>query len=138
MDNEFLEIVNKTDRIIKFSGILVFYPNEPVKVSGKTIEQVPAIDILIKRGDFEIVGGANELPKTAENTETHETHETHETAQERAETKRTHKKVRKDKKAKREAKMAEEVAKETQKDETAQAAEERPLGDSLNDPENLL
>ena len=132
MDNEFLEIVNKTDRIIKFSGILVFYPNEPVKVSGKTIEQVPAIDILIKRGDFEIVGGANELPKTAENTETHET------AQERAETKKTHKTVRKDKKAKREAKMAEEVAKETQKDETAQAAEERPLGDSLNDPENLL
>lgn len=135
MDNEFLEIVNKTDRIIKFSGILVFYPNEPVKVSGKNIEQVPAIDILIKRGDFEIVGGANELPKTAENTETNETHET---AQERAETKRTHKTVRKDKKAKREAKMAEEVAKETQKDETAQAAEERPLGDSLNDPENLL
>lgn len=129
---EILEIVNKTDRIIKFSGILVFYPNEPVKVSGKTIEQVPAIDILIKRGDFEIVGGANELPKTAENTETHET------AQERAETKKTHKTVRKDKKAKREAKMAEEVAKETQKDETAQAAEERPLGDSLNDPENLL
>ena len=129
---EVLEIVNKTDRIIKFSGILVFYPNEPVKVSGKTIEQVPAIDILIKRGDFEIVGGANELPKTAENTETHET------AQERAETKKTHKTVRKDKKAKREAKMAEEVAKETQKDETAQAAEERPLGDSLNDPENLL
>ena len=73
---EILEIVNKTDRIIKFSGILVFYPNEPVKVSGKTIEQVPAIDILIKRGDFEIVGGANELPKTAENTETNETHET--------------------------------------------------------------
>ena len=132
MDNEFLEIVNKTDRIIKFSGILVFYPNEPVKVSGKTIELVPAIDILIKRGDFEIVGGANELPKTAENTETHET------AQERAETKKTHKTVRKDKKAKREAKMAEEVDKETQKDETAQAAEERTLGDSLNDPENLL
>ena len=129
---EILEIVNKTDRIIKFSGILVFYPNEPVKVSGKTIEQVPAIDILIKRGDFEIVGGANELPKTAENTETHET------AQERAETKKTHKTVCKDKKAKRGAKMAEEVAKETQKDETAQAAEERPLGDSLNDPENLL
>ena len=137
MDNEFLEIVNKTDRIIKFSGILVFYPNEPVKVSGKNIEQVPAIDILIKRGDFEIVGGTNELPKTAENTETHETHETHETAQERAEMKRAHKTVRKDKKAKREAKMAEEVAKETQKDETAQAAEERPLGDRLNDPENL-
>ena len=135
MDNEFLEIVNKTDRIIKFSGILVFYPNEPVKVSGKTIELVPAIDILIKRGDFEIVGGANELPKTAENPETHETHET---AQERAETKKTHKTARKDKKAKREAKMAEEVAKETKKDETAQAAEERPLGDSLNDPENLL
>lgn len=132
MDNEFLEIVNKTDRIIKFSGILVFYPNEPVKVSGKNIEQVPAIDILIKRGDFEIVGGTNELPKTAENTETHET------AQERAEMKRAHKTVRKDKKAKRVAKMAEEVAKETQKDETAQAAEERPLGDSLNDPENLL
>ena len=129
---EILEIVNKTDRIIKFSGILVFYPNEPVKVSGKTIELVPAIDILIKRGDFEIVGGANELPKTAENTETHET------AQERAETKKTHKTVRKDKKAKREAKMAEEVDKETQKDETAQAAEERTLGDSLNDPENLL
>lgn len=128
---EILEIVNKTDRIIKFSGILVFYPNEPVKVSGKTIEQVPAIDILIKRGDFEIVGGANELPKTAENTETHET------AQERAETKKTHKTVRKDKKAKREAKMAEEVAKETQKEETAQAAE-LPLGDSLNDPENLI
>ena len=137
MDNEFLEIVNKTDRIIKFSGILVFYPNEPVKVSGKTIEQVPAIDILIKRGDFEIVGGANELPKTAENPETHETHETHETAQERAETKKTHKTVRKDKKSKREAKMAEEVAKETQKDETDQAAEHH-LGDSLNDPENLL
>ena len=132
MDNEFLEIVNKTDRIIKFSGILVFFPNEPVKVSGKTIEQVPAIDILIKRGDFEIVGGAEELPKTAKNTETHEM------AQERAETKKTHKTVRKDKKAKRGAKMAEEVAKETQKDETAQAAEERPLGDSLNDPENLL
>ena len=131
---EILEIVNKTDRIIKFSGILVFYPNEPVKVSGKTIEQVPAIDILIKRGDFEIVCGANELPKTAENTETHETHET---AQERAEMKRAHKTVRKDKKAKREAKMAEEVAKETQKDETAQAAE-HPLGDSLNDPEKLL
>ena len=129
---EILEIVNKTDRIIKFSGILVFYPNEPVKVSGKDIEQVPAIDILIKRGDFEIVGGANELPKTAENTETHET------AQERAEMKRAHKTVRKDKKSKREAKMAEEVAKETQKDETAQAAEERPLGDSLNDPENFL
>ena len=132
MDNEFLEIVNKTDRIIKFSGILVFYPNEPVKVSVKTIEQVPAIDILIKRGDFEIVGGAEELPKTAGNTETNET------AQERAEIKRAHKTVRKDKKAKREAKMAGEVAKETQKDETAQAAEERPLGDSLNDPENLL
>ena len=129
---EILEIVNKTDRIIKFSGILVFYPNEPVKVSGKDIEQVPAIDILIKRGDFEIVGGANELPKTAENTETNET------AQERAEMKRAHKTVRKDKKSKREAKMAEEVAKETQKDETAQAAEERPLGDSLNDPENFL
>ena len=135
MDNEFLEIVNKTDRIIKFSGILVFYPNEPVKVSGKTIEQVPAIDILIKRGDFEIVGGANELPKTAESSETHETNET---AQERAETKRTHKTVRKDKKAKRGAKTAEEMPKETEKEETAQAAEERPLGDSLNDPENLL
>ena len=135
MDNEFLEIVNKTDRIIKFSGILVFYPNEPVKVSGKNIEQVPAIDILIKRGDFEIVGGANELPKTAENPATHEAHET---AQERAEMKRAHKTVRKDKKSKREAKTAEEVAKETKKDETAQAAEERPLGDSLNDPENLL
>lgn len=132
MDNEFLEIVNKTDRIIKFSGILVFYPNEPVKVSGKTIEQVPAIDILIKRGDFEIVGDANELPKTAENTETHET------AQERAELKRAHKTVRKDKKAKRVAKTAEETAKETQKEETAPAAEELPLGDSLNDPENLL
>ena len=132
MDNEFLEIVNKTARIIKFSGILVFYPNEPVKVSGKTIEQVPAIDILIKRGDFEIVGGANELPKAAENTETNET------AQERAETKRTHKTVRKDKKAKRGAKTAEEMPQETQKDETAQAAEELPLGDSLNDPENLL
>ena len=131
MDNEFLEIVNKTDRIIKFSGILVFYPNEPVKVSGKTIELVPAIDILIKRGDFEIVGGTNELPKTAENTETNET------AQERAETKRTHKTVRKDKKAKRGAKTAEEMATETQKDETAQAAE-HPLGDSLNDPEKLL
>lgn len=131
MDNEFLEIVNKTDRIIKFSGILVFYPNEPVKVSGKTIEQVPAIDILIKRGDFELVGGAEELPKTAENTETHET------AQERSETKRTHKTVRKDKKAKRGAKTAEETAKETQKEETAQAAEHH-LGDSLNDPENLL
>ena len=129
---EILEIVNKTDRIIKFSGILVFYPNEPVKVSGKNIEQVPAIDILIKRGDFEIVGGANELPKTSENTETHKT------AQERAEMKRAHKTGRKDKKTKREAKMAEEVAKETKKDETAQAAEERPLGDSLNDPENLL
>ena len=134
MDNEFLEIVNKTDRIIKFSGILVFYPNEPVKVSGKTIEQVPAIDILIKRGDFEIVGGTNELPKTAESAETHETHET---AQERAEMKRAHKTVRKDKKAKREAKTAEETAKETQKEETAQAAEHH-LGDSLNDPENLL
>ena len=132
MDNEFLEIVNKTDRIIKFSGILVFYPNEPVKVSGKTIEQVPAIDILIKRGDFEIVGGANELPKTAENTETHKT------AQERAETKKTHKTVRKDKKAKRGAKMAEEVAKETQKEETPKDAAELPLGDSLNDPENLI
>ena len=114
---------------------MVFYPNDPVKVSGKTIEQVPAIDILIKRGDFEIVGGANELPKTAENTETHETHET---AQERAETKRTHKTVRKDKKAKRGAKTAEEMPKETEKEKTAQAAEERPLGDSLNDPENLL
>ena len=131
---EILEIVNKTDRIIKFSGILVFYPNEPVKVSGKTIEQVPAIDILIKRGDFEIVGGTNELPKTAESAETHETHET---AQERAEMKRAHKTVRKDKKAKREAKTAEETAKETQKEETAQAAEHH-LGDSLNDPENLL
>lgn len=129
---EILEIVNKTDRIIKFSGILVFYPNEPLKVSGKTIEQVPAIDILIKRGDFEIVGGANELPKTAENTETNET------AQERAETKRTHKAVRKDKKAKRGAKPAEETAKGTEKEETPQAAEERPLGDSLNDPENLI
>lgn len=132
MDNEFLEIVNKTDRIIKFSGILVFYPNEPVKVSGKTKEQVPAIDILIKRGDFEIVGGANELPKTAENTETHEK------AQERAETKRTHKTVCKDKKAKRGAKPAEETPEETEKEGTAQAAEERPLGDSLNDPENLI
>lgn len=132
MDNEFLEIVNKTDRIIKFSGILVFYPNEPVKVSGKNIEQVPAIDILIKRGDFEIVGGANELPKTAENPETHET------AQERAEMKRAHKTARKDKKAKREAKTAEETAEETQKEEKTQAAEERPLGDSLNDPENLI
>lgn len=131
MDNEFLEIVNKTDRIIKFSGILVFYPNEPVKVSGKTIEQVPAIDILIKRGDFEIVGGANELPKTAENTETHET------AQERAEMKRAHKTVRKDKKSKRGAQTAEETPKETEKEETAQA-DEHPLGDSLNDPENLL
>ena len=135
MENEFLDIVNKTDRIIKFNGILVFYPNEPVKVSGKTKEQVPAIDILIKRGDFEIVGGANELPKTAENTETHETHET---AQERAEMKRTHKTGRKGKKAKRGAKMAEETAKETEKEETAQAAEELPLGDSLNDPKNLL
>lgn len=134
MDNEFLEIVNKTDRIIKFSGILVFYPNEPVKVSVKTIEQVPAIDILIKRGDFEIVGGAEELPKKAENTETHETHET---AQEFAETKKTHKTVRKDKKAKRVAKTAEEMPKETEKEETAQAAE-HPLGDSLNDPENLI
>ena len=132
MDNEFLEIVNKTDRIIKFSGILVFYPNEPVKVSGKTIEQVPAIDILIKRGDFEIVGGAEELPKTAENTETHET------AQERAEIKRAHKTVRKDKKAKRSAKTAEEMAMETEKEKTPIAAEELPLGDSLNDPENLL
>lgn len=138
MDNEFLEIVNKTDRIIKFSGILVFYPNEPVKVNGKTIEQVPAIDILIKRGDFEIVGGSNELPKTAENTETHETHETHETAQECAEMKRTHKTGRKGKKAKKWAKMAEETAKETEKEETDQAAEELPLGDSLNDPKNLL
>lgn len=137
MGNEFLEIVNKTDRIIKFSGILVFYPNEPVKVSGKTKEQVPAIDILIKRGDFEIVGGANELPKTAETAETTETHETHETAQELAETKRTHKTGRKGKKAKRGAKMAEETPKETEKEETAQAAE-LPLGDSLNDPENLL
>lgn len=135
MDNEFLEIVNKTDRIIKFSGILVFYPNEPVKVSVKTIEQVPAIDILIKRGDFEIVGGANELPKTAENTETHETHET---AQGLTETKRTHKTVRKDKKAKRVAKTAEETAKGTEKEETHKAAEERPLGDSLNAPENLI
>lgn len=135
MDNEFLEIVNKTDRIIKFSGILVFYPNEPVKVSGKTKEQVPAIDILIKRGDFEIVGGANELPKTAENTETHETHET---AQECAEMKRTHKTGRKGKKAKRGAKMTEETAEETEREETDQAAEELPLGDSLNDPENLL
>lgn len=132
---EILEIVNKTDRIIKFSGILVFYPNEPVKVSGKTKEQVPAIDILIKRGDFEIVGGANKLPKTAENTETHETHET---AQERAEMKRTHKTGSKGKKAKKGAKMAEETAKETEKEETDQAAEELPLGDSLNDPKNLL
>lgn len=131
MDNEFLEIVNKTDRIIKFSGILVFYPNEPVKVSGKTIEQVPAIDILIKRGDFEIIGGANELQKTAENTETHET------AQERAEMKRAHKTVRKDKKSKRGAQTAEETPKETEKEETAQA-DEHPLGDSLNGPENLL
>ena len=137
MDNEFLEIVNKTDRIIKFSGILVFYPNEPVKVSGKTIEQVPAIDILIKRGDFEIVGGANELPKTAENTETHETHETHETAQELTETKRTHRTGRNVKKAKRGAKTAEETANGTEKEETAQAAEHH-LGDRLNDPENLL
>ena len=132
MDNEILEIVNKTDRIIKFSGILVFYPHEPVKVSGKTIEQVPAIDILIKRGDFEIVGGANELPKKAENTETHEK------AQERAEIKRARKAVRKDKKAKRVAKTAEETANGTEKEETPQSAEERPLGDSLNDPENLL
>lgn len=138
MDNEFLEIVNKTDRIIKFSGILVFYPNEPVKVSGKTIEQVPAIDILIKRGDFEIVGGANELPKTAENTETHETHETHETAQELTETKRTHRTGRNVKKAKRWGKMAEETPKETKKEETPKPAEELPLGDSLNDPDNLL
>lgn len=130
MDNEFLDIVNKTDRIIKFNGILVFYPNEPVKVNGKTIEQVPAIDILIKRGDFEIVGGVEELPKTAEPAETHET------AQELAETKRTHKTGRKGKKAKRVAKMAEEAAKETE-EETPQAAE-LPLGDSLNDPENLL
>lgn len=134
MGNEFLEIVNKTDRIIKFSGILVFYPNEPVKVSGKTKEQVPAIDILIKRGDFEIVGGANERPKTDKTTETHETHET---AQKLAETKRTHKTGRKGKKAKRGAKTAEEVAIETEKEETPQAAE-LPLGDSLNDPENLL
>ena len=132
MDNEFLEIVNKTDRIIKFSGILVFYPNEPVKVSGKTIEQVPAIDILIKRGDFAIVSGVNELSKTAENTETHET------AQERAEMKRAHKTVRKCKKDKRAAKTAEEMARETEKEETPKAAEELPLGDSLNDPENLL
>lgn len=128
---EILEIVNKTDRIIKFSGILVFYPNEPVKVSGKTIEQVPAIDILIKRGDFEIVGGANELPQTGE------THETNETAQKLAETKRMHKTGSKGKKAKRGAKTAKEVAKETENEETAQAAE-LPLGDSLNDPENLL
>ena len=135
MDNEFLEIVNKTDRIIKFSGILVFYPNEPVKVSGKTIEQVPAIDILIKRGDFEIVGCANELPQTAENTETHETHET---AQELAETKRTHKTGRNGKKAKRWGKMAEETPKETKKEETPKPAEELPLGDSLNDTENLI
>lgn len=132
MGNEFLEIVNKTDRIIKFSGILVFYPNEPLKVSGKTIEQVPAIDILIKRGDFEIVGGANELPKTAENTETHET------AQGLTEMKRAHKTGRNGKKAKRGSKTAKEVAKETEKEETPQAAEERPLGDSLNDPENLI
>lgn len=131
MDNEFLEIVNKTDRIIKFSGILVFYPNEPVKVSVKTIEQVPAIDILIKRGDFAIVSGVEELP------EMHETHETHETAQDGAETKRTHKTVRKDKKAKRVAKPAEETPKETEKEETAQAAEHH-LGDRLNDPEKLL
>ena len=137
MGNEFLDIVNKTDRIIKFNGILVFYPNEPVKVSGKTKEQVPAIDILIKRGDFEIVGGANKLPKTAKTTEMHETHETHETAQALAETKRTHKTVRKGKKAKKVAKMAEETAKETEKEETAQA-DELPLGDSLNDPKNLL
>ena len=126
MENEFLDIVNKTDRIIKFSGILVFYPNEPVKVNGKTLEQVPAIDILIKRGDFEIVGGSNEGP------------ETHETAQGLAETKRAHKTGRKGKKAKKGSKMAEETAKETEKEETAQAAEELPLGDSLNDPENLL
>ena len=132
MDNEFLEIVNKTDRIIKFSGILVFYPNEPVKVSGKTIEQVPAIDILIKRGDFAIVSGVNELPKTAENTETHEK------AQERAEMKRAHKTVRKDKKAKRVAKTAEETANGTEKEETPQAAEKLPFGYSLNDPEKLL
>lgn len=131
MENEFLDIVNKTDRIIKFNGILVFYPNEPVKVSGKTKEQVPAIDILIRRGDFEIVGGANERPQTAKTTETHET------AQELTETKRTHKTGRKGKKAKRGAKTAEETPKETAKEETAQAAE-LPLGDSLNDPENLL
>lgn len=97
MGNEFLEIVNKTDRIIKFSGILVFYPNEPVKVHEKTIEQVPAIDILIKRGDFEIVGGMGE-PDNTDNTDTAETPET---SQERAETKRTHKTGRKGKKAKR-------------------------------------
>lgn len=136
MENEFLDIVNKTDRIIKFSGILVFYPNEPVKVHEKTIEQVPAIDILIKRGDFEIVGAYN--ANNAEMNETHETHETHETAQESAETKITHKTGRKGKKAKRGAKMAENTPKETEKEETHQAAAELPLGDSLNDPENLL
>ena len=126
MDNEFLEIVNKTDRIIKFSGILVFYPNEPVKVSGKTKEQVPAIDILIKRGDFEIVGGSNEGPKMTEKTERHETDQGF------AETKRTHKTERNGKKAKRSAKTAEEMARETEKEETPQTAEEMPLGDSLD------
>lgn len=66
---KFVRLVNNLDYSVKFNSILVFYPGESVTVAAEELEHVPAIKILLERGDFSYVKESEEVSKTEDKTE---------------------------------------------------------------------
>lgn len=65
--DKIFKVVNKTRKTVRFNSVLVFYPGKPLRVTERLIKSYPAIGILLKRGDFEVLG--EDTPAQAEQAE---------------------------------------------------------------------
>ena len=60
-----LSIKNKTEHAIRFNGLIKFMPGEVTVISEEDYKALPSIELLINRGDMELVGAQGERSKRA-------------------------------------------------------------------------
>ena len=53
-----ISIKNKTEQAFRFNTVIKFIPGETTVISEEDYKAFPVIELLIKRGDLEIVGEA--------------------------------------------------------------------------------
>lgn len=53
-----LSIKNNTEQAFRFNALIKFMPGETTVISEEDYKALPSIELLIKRGDLELVGEA--------------------------------------------------------------------------------